>query len=431
MSLLEKVKSRVDSAEIYSVSSDSLDISFTAGQVKSSQRKDTSGTALRLIRDGRIGFSSAVGMEDEELLIKNALESAEFGDKVKFDFAGAAKAPEVKTYDESVAPLTTKEMIEMGKKVVERLLDTEPGLQVNVHVGRWISEESLSTTNGAQKQEKGSVFALSAGIERIDGDDILLLGHSDQSCKVEDFTETVSARIIERLETARNIVSLESKAMPVIFPPRAMITLLLPLMQGTNGKMLAQGSSPLEGKIGEKIFDEKFTLFDNPTLDLRPASSSFDAEGVPCRQLPLMEKGVLKNFVLDLKTASQTGMESTGSARRGLTSTPGPGTSNLVMEPGETPLADMLSGIESGLWVDTVLGLGMGNIISGAFSNTLGVAFKIENGRLTGRVKNVNIAGNIYELLKDIAAISREREWIYGSMNLPYLMLESLPVVAS
>ena len=165
-------------------------------------------------------------------------------------------------------------------------------------------------------------------------------------------------------------------------------------------------------------------------MPLRADSASFDDEGIPCRKLPLVEHGVLKNFLLDLKTASQTGMQSTGSARRSLTSMPSPGTHNLVMEPGGTPLADMLGGIKNGLWVDTVLGLGMGNLISGAFSNTLGVAFKIENGKLTGRVKNVNIAGNIYELLKDIAAVSKETEWYYGSLCLPYVMLESLPVVA-
>jgi PmbA protein len=430
MDLLEKLKGEVDSAEVFTLSAESLDVSFTAGEIKSSQRKGTFGTALRVIKDGRIGFSSAVGIEDEEQLIKNALESAEFGDKVEFDFAGPAAHAEVQTYHDSVPALTTAEMIEMGNKVVQKLKAVEPGLQVNVHVGRYISESSLATTNGAQMSEKSSVFALSASIERIEGDDILLLGHSDQSCRVEDFTEEVPVRIIERLEIARNIIPLESGKMPAIFPPRAMITLLLPLMQGTNGKMLAQGSSPLEGKIGEKIFDEKFTLHDDPTLDMRPGSSAFDGEGIPCRRLPLVEKGVLKNFVLDLKTASQTGMKPTGSARRGLTSMPGPGTSNLVMEPGEMPLADMLSGVKSGLWVDTVLGIGMGNIISGAFSNTLGVAFKIENGKLVGRVKNVNIAGNIYELLKNIAALSKETEWFYGSLNLPYLMLDSLPVVA-
>lgn len=429
MGLLEKIKNQVDCAEVFTVSAESLDVSFTAGEIKSSQRKGTFGTALRVIKDGRLGFSSAIGLEDEDLLVKNALESAQFGDEAQFDFAGAAQAPQVHTYHDSVPALTAAEMIEMGKKVVESLQKAEPGLEIRVGISRYTNESSLATTNGADMHEKGTGFVLSAGIERIAGDDILLLGHACVSGKVEDFTREVPSKIIERLEIARNITTLESRPMPVLFPPRALMTLLLPLLQGTNGKMLAQGASPLEGKIGQKIFDEKFSLYDDPTIPLRPASAAFDGEGVPCARLPLVENGVLKNFVLDLKTAAQTGMKPTGSARRGLTSTPSPGTTNLVMEPGETMLPEMLSGIENGLWVDTVLGLGMGNLISGAFSNTLGVAFKIENGRVVGRVKNVNIAGNIYEVLKNIAAISKETEWIYGSLNLPYLLLESLPVV--
>jgi PmbA protein len=430
MGLLEKVKGRVGSAEVLTVSSESVDVSFSAGEIKESQRKGTFGAALRVIKDGRIGLSSAVGIEDEDLLVRNALESAQFGDEIQFDFAPAAEGPEVETFHDSVPALTIPEMIEMGGKVVAALKSAEDGLQIDVHVGRYLSESTLETTNGAAVSEKSSAFFLSAGIERIDGDDILLLGHGDVSVEVDDFTQVVPAKIIERLETSRRIVSLESGTMPVIFPPRAMIALLLPLLQAVNGKMLAQGSSPLEGKLGERIFDEKFTLHDDPTISMRPGSSAFDGEGIPCRRLALVEKGVLKNFLFDLKTASQTGEESTGSARRGLTSMPSPGTSNLILEPGGAALADMLAGVKEGLWVDTVLGLGMGNLISGAFSNTLGVAFKIENGKLAGRVKNVNIAGNIYELLKDIAAISRETEWIHGSMSMPYLMLDKLQVIA-
>ncbi len=430
MSLLEKVKDQVSSAEALTVSAESVDVSFTAGEIKASQRKGTFGSALRVIKDGRIGFSSAVGVEDEDLLIKNALESAEFGDEVKFDFAPAAEGPRVETYHDSVPGLSIPEMIDMGRKVVDALKKVEDGLQIDVRLGRQISESKLETTNGADVSEKSSSFGISAGIERIDGDDILLLGHGEVSVGVEDFAGVVTEKIIERLEASREIVSLESGPMPVIFPPRAMMTLLLPLLQGVNGKMLAQGSSPLEGRLGEKIFDEKFTLHDDSTISMRPGSSSFDGEGIPCRRFALVEKGVLKNFHLDLKTASQTGKESTGSARRGLTSMPSPGSGNLILEPGDTPLADMMAGVKEGLWVDTVLGIGMGNTISGAFSNTLGVAFRIENGKLAGRVKNVNIAGNIYELLKSIAAISRETEWVYGSMSLPYFMLDKLPVIA-
>jgi PmbA protein len=76
------------------------------------------------------------------------------------------------------------------------------------------------------------------------------------------------------------------------------------------------------------------------------------------------------------------------------------------------------------------LGLGQGNILSGAFSNTLGLAFKIEGGEIVGRVKDVSIAGNIYELLQDVAAVSREREWVYYRYCLPHILLPNMNVVA-
>jgi PmbA protein len=90
----------------------------------------------------------------------------------------------------------------------------------------------------------------------------------------------------------------------------------------------------------------------------------------------------------------------------------------------------MIAGIDHGLLVEDVLGLGQGNIISGAFSNPLSLAFRIERGEIVGRVKNVSIAGNIYELLRDVAAVSQETLWVYRSFRLPYLLLSEMNVIA-
>ena len=79
--------------------------------------------------------------------------------------------------------------------------------------------------------------------------------------------------------------------------------------------------------------------------------------------------------------------------------------------------------------MEDVLGLGQGNVISGAFSNPLSLAFKIEKGEIVGRVKDVSIAGNVYDLLKNVAAVSRETEWVYNNFNLPYVLLPDMNVV--
>ena len=109
---------------------------------------------------------------------------------------------------------------------------------------------------------------------------------------------------------------------------------------------------------------------------------------------------------------------------------PAPSPTNLIFEAGETPVEQMIASVEEGLLVDTPLGLGQGNVISGAFSNSLGLAYKIENGEIVGRVKDVSIAGNVYDLLQNVVAVSREAEWIYNDFCLPYVLLPEMNVVA-
>jgi PmbA protein len=199
---------------------------------------------------------------------------------------------------------------------------------------------------------------------------------------------------------------------------------------GVNGKNVYTGTSPVRDKVGEALFDPKLTLLDDATIDGKFASAAYDDEGVAHRRNVLVENGVLKGFLYDLKTAAQSGVASTGNGSRTLFGTPNVSPTNLIVQPGETPLAEIIAGIEHGLLVEEVLGLGQGNLLSGAFSNPLALAFVIDHGEIVGRVKDVSIAGNIYDVLKDIAAISSEREWVYYSICLPYMLLPDMNVVA-
>jgi len=197
-----------------------------------------------------------------------------------------------------------------------------------------------------------------------------------------------------------------------------------------DGKNVYRGISPLAGRLGEQLFDSQLTLIDDGTLDGRPGSASHDDEGVPTQRTVLIEDGTVRGFLYDLKTAAQAGATSTGNGSRGLFSPPRPSPSNLIAGPGKTPLADIVAGIEEGVLVDSPLGLGQGNVISGVFSNTWGLAYRIEKGEIVGRVKDISIAGNIYQDLRHIAAISQESEWVYGGLRMPYILLESVNVTS-
>jgi PmbA protein len=248
--------------------------------------------------------------------------------------------------------------------------------------------------------------------------------------RLEDDILAFARRVAKKLELARKSATIRSGQMPVLFSPMGTLVLGYPLMLALDGKSVYTQTSPIAGKVGEKLFDHKITVVDDPTLDGRFSSAAYDDEGVPHRRNVLVEDGVLKGFLYDLKTAAQSGVESTGNGSRSLFNPPAPSPTNLVFEAGETSADQMIASVDEGLLVDTALGLGQGNVISGAFSNSLGLAYKIEKGEIVGRVKDVSIAGNVYDLLQNVAAVSRETEWIYNDFCLPYVLLQEMNVVA-
>ena len=161
-------------------------------------------------------------------------------------------------------------------------------------------------------------------IDRVQGDDVLIMfSLSGTTVWEKDYLAFVR-RLGEKLKLALKSATISSGRMPVLFSPTGALVLGLPLMLGLNGKSVYTGISPLAGKIGEKLFDDKLTVVDDATIDGKFGSSAYDDEGVAHRRNLLVERGVLQSFFYDLKTAAQAGVQSTGNGERGLFSTPNP-----------------------------------------------------------------------------------------------------------
>jgi PmbA protein len=213
--------------------------------------------------------------------------------------------------------------------------------------------------------------------------------------------------------------------LPVILTPEGASVLLLTLRLALDGKNVLLGASPLAERVGEQIADTRLSLTDHPLLDWGPRSSRYDGEGVPRQVTPLIQEGVLMGYLYDLDTAGRAGTESTGHG-------PNREPTNMVIEAGDTPYQEMVRGIDEGLLVHRVMGLGQGNPISGEFSVNVSLGYKIEGGEIVGRVKDVMLAGNAYDALKDIAAIGDRAEWVSGwfTGRMPYIEIGKLSVVA-
>jgi PmbA protein len=319
----------------------------------------------------------------------------------------------------------------MGREILDLILPVEPNARCNVGLERSLVTANIRNQKGLDISFQTSPLSIGLEINRVEGDDVLILyDQAGTSVWVDDYLD-FARRLVEKLKMARNITSIKPGKMPVLFAPSGTLGLVFPLSEGLNGKSVYKGTSPIKDKVGEKLFNEKITVIDDGTIDGKFASASFDDEGIPHRRNVLVEKGVLNGFIYDLKTAAQSGVASTGNASRGLFSPPQPSFTNLVIQPGETPLKDMIAGIDEGIIVEDLLGIGQGNIISGAFSNPIALAFKVEKGEIVGRVKDLSIAGNIYDLLKNVTAVSREAHWIYSTFHAPYILIPEMNVAGN
>jgi PmbA protein len=385
---------------------------------------------VRVVVDGQLGFAASSDMTALDKLVTNALQSAAYGDPVPIAFPGPQDALTVRTFDQAIVDMPIPRLVDIGQQIIEYLREIEPDAQINATLERGVQRVSIRNQSGADIAIERSPMSMMLEVSRVKGDDVLLMFDVQGTTVWNDDYMGFVRRIGEKLELAKRNATIQSGRMPVLFAPDGALVLSLPLMLGINGKNVYTGISPMRGKAGTQLFDEKLHLADDATIDGKFGSAAYDDEGVAHRRNVLIEDGVLRGFLYDLKTAAQSGVSSTGNASRSLFSPPSPSPTNLVLEPGATPLSDMVEGIEEGLLVDNVLGLGQGNVISGAFSNSVSLAFKIEKGEIVGRVKDVSIAGNIYELLRDIAAVSQESEWVYQNFRLPYILLPDMNVVA-
>ncbi len=430
MEILKKLRSQAEQVEVMRLRDELTFVEYEANKLKTCKVEQTQGMAVRVVQKGRLGFAASSDEKTADKLMTNALESACHGEEVPIRFPSPQPAPTVTTYDSKIAELPIPRLVQIGQEILDLLLPASAEARINISLVRGVSRFALENQAGAGISFERSPLFIIAEISAIHGDDILIICDMNGTTVWEEDYMAFARRLADNLQKAKRLATVRSGRMPVIFSPAGSLVLAIPLMEGLNGKNAFTGISPMKGKAGQKLFDEKISLVDDATLAGKFGSAPFDDEGVAHRRNVLIEKGVLTGFYYDLKTAALSGVQSTGNGSRWLFAPPNPAPTNLLIQPGAVSLEEMISGIDEGLLVEYVIGMGQGNVISGAFSNPLGLAFKIEKGEICGRVKNAAIAGNIYDLLTNVGAVSRETAWVYNTFNLPYILLPEINVTA-
>jgi PmbA protein len=196
---------------------------------------------------------------------------------------------------------------------------------------------------------------------------------------------------------------------PVIFDQEMAGSLLGTLCGALSGYALYKGASFLIGQLGKKIAPETVTVYDDGRMPRGFGSRPFDGEGLPTRKTPVIERGVLKSYLLDTYSGRKLGMASTGNASRGVGDSPSAGPTNFYLVPGAVPPKDIIRSVTRGLYVTELIGFGI-NMVTGDYSRGA-AGFWIENGELAYPVEEITIAGNLKRLFLDVDMIGNDLEF--------------------
>jgi PmbA protein len=432
--IVEKVMARAakvaQTAEVFLLTREETPVHFEANKLKSIRSSQSQSLALRIFKDGRIGYATTNNLEDVEGPVRAAVETSVYGAPAAFSLPGPAAFPEVSCYDTAIEDVLLERMVKQGEQVINALVKHTPGLLVEGGVESATHTIAIQNTEGLKASYRRSAYSL--GFEGVltRGTDMLFVADGLDSCQPLEDVSALIQSLTRQLDWAAATAAVGTRKMPAIFTPLGVASALLaPLTVGFNGKMVLEGASPLGDKLGHRFLSENFSLADDATLPFRPGNRPFDDEGVPSRRLPLVEKGVVTNFYYDLRTAALAGKHSTGHGERP-GQQPAPTPAAFVIPAGQATFTDMLNGIEDGIVIDQLMGASQGNILGGDFSGNVLLGYRVEHGKIVGRVKDTVVSGNVYELLKDLTALGADGRWVGGNLFTPSLFFPALSVAS-
>jgi PmbA protein len=229
-------------------------------------------------------------------------------------------------------------------------------------------------------------------------------------------------RAVERLGPRKP----PSGAYPVLFDERVAASLIGHVLGAINGSSIARGASWLREAMETRILPEGFDVIEDPLIRRGPASRPFDGEGLAARRKLLVEDGVLRSWVLDLATARQLGLKSTGNARRGVGAPPSPGTGNIRVTEGAESRDGLIAAMGTGLLVTSMIGSSV-NATTGAYSRGAS-GFWVEGGEIAFPVNEVTVAGSLPEMVAGLVPANDADP--HKVRSVPSLLVEGLTVGA-
>lgn len=435
--LAEKTALRngADEAEAYASLDKEIEVFIERNDIKVGKAHSKTALGIRIFRKKAAGFAATNDISEIsiEKAVSNALGIAKVAPTDRFNtLPSDSKLTLLKgIYDKKAESFGAKDALENALLMMQTAKDYDRRITVDSGAfNTTVSHYALCNSNCIEVSERISTFSWAISGMAVDGSEVSNLDyqtsgtHKVKDVNVEKTAKEFAANVVHSLG-AKRVESFKGSA---IFSPNAVAEVIASIIvSSVNANSVQKGMSKLSTKLGKKIANQKLTIIDDGTFVEGLAASSFDREGVPHRPLQIVEKGVLKSFMYNTYTATKDGVKSTGHAIGGARGSPSVGPTNIIMSKGRDSLDSIIGDTKKGLLVTRF----SGNVssVSGDFSGVVKGGFLIENGGKKHPVKETLIAGNVFERINNIQAVSEERKTV-GTFILPYLCVGNIPVTA-
>jgi PmbA protein len=439
LSLVEQaIAGGASDAEVILSEGDEFEAVVRKGEVEQLKDSGSRAAGLRVFLDARTASTSTSDLTPAGLarLVTGAVALARVTSEDPF--AGMPDADsfgqlqgELQLYSDDVASLPASARIDLARRADAAVFAADSRI-TNSRGGSFDAgsgHKILANSRGFVGEYRRTICSVSASPIAQSADGQMQRDYWYSSARaaaaLED-PESIGAEAARRTLRRLGGRSVATQQVPVVFSPEVARSIVGNIFEAANGSLIYYQSSFFSGKLGEQVASPELTVVDDGTLVGGFGTSPFDGEGLPTRRTVIIERGVLKNYLLNCYIGRKLGMPSTGNASRGLAGAPGIGAGNLFLESSAAlPPQSLLADVKSGLYVTELIGQGV-NMVTGDYSRGASGLW-IENGELTYPVEGITIAGNLQQMFRNISAAGNDLRF-RSSVASPTLRIDGMTI---
>lgn len=432
----------IEDMEVYMVKNSSMNINIYEGNLEGYSIAEENTLSIRGIYKGKMGYSYTEKIEEDSMdeLLGNLIQYAESNEKEYIEVLAEPKEQykDAKEKNDKLSKYTEEEKIDFLKSIEKEALNFDKRISIveNCSYEEYTNSVFIKNTKGLELEDKYSIGILNLSVVAKDGEDVQT-GYSYMV--IDDLSDEYKNTLVrDAVNDGINMLkatTIASGNYEIILRNNVVANLFNSMSRVFLGDVVQRNLSMMKGKIGEKVGSDLLNIVEDPLLNNGMISRTFDDEGNPTFSKYIIEKGILKTFLHNTKTAEKEGLESTGNGFRiSHKGSIGVLPTNMYIEKGDSTLEDMIDSMDMGIMITDIQGLHAGiNPTSGDFSLSSS-GFLIEKGQISKPICQITIAGNFYDLLVNITAIGNDTKFSFPMMNYfgsPSIKLNSLTVAGN